>query len=395
MTVAILSDAPTLTTGFARTTARIAASLAEHHVVHCYGIKATPDDVAVPLPYHVWPAQQGGHWSDLLGDFFASCRPDVLLLNMDAKNAVECVQLCRAVGIEAPVVSYVCFDGLPVGRRCLEVQRSCASVWATSEPGAAFLTARGVVVAGVAPPGVDPGEFRPLSNRKVIRRTIGLGDCFLVGVFASNTERKQLPRAIAGFAAAAGALPGLDLRLYLHCRWDGYWDVAELVERHGIADRMIGPGSSAHSEARGVPLDTWNASLGDLHDLGYAARLAVCDLIVNTPFSGDVEQVILEANSCGVALLHTDDDGIMAAAAGDAAVLLPAADVGTGPLGEARHHVDPRRVGQQIAWLAADEGARSALARRGLSNAARFPWSTLERAALEMVAPYAERSTGP
>lgn len=239
------------------------------------------------------------------------------------------------------------------------------------------------------------GEFRPLSNRKVIRRTIGLGDCFLVGVFASNTERKQLPRAIAGFAAAAGALPGLDLRLYLHCRWDGYWDVAELVERHGIADRMIGPGSSAHSEARGVPLDTWNASLGDLHDLGYAARLAVCDLIVNTPFSGDVEQVILEANSCGVALLHTDDDGIMAAAAGDAAVLLPAADVGTGPLGEARHHVDPRRVGQQIAWLAADEGARSALARRGLSNAARFPWSTLERAALEMVAPYAERSTGP
>ena len=60
VTVAILSDSPTLTTGFARTTARIAGSLARRHVVHCYGLKGAPDDVRDNLGYHVWPVSKGG-----------------------------------------------------------------------------------------------------------------------------------------------------------------------------------------------------------------------------------------------------------------------------------------------------------------------------------------------
>ena len=88
MSVVILSDSPTLTTGFARTTARIAGSLARHHVVHCYGLKASPSDVRDDLGYHMWPANRDGHWSIGLGQFFEQTRPDVLLLNMDAKNAL-------------------------------------------------------------------------------------------------------------------------------------------------------------------------------------------------------------------------------------------------------------------------------------------------------------------
>lgn len=393
MTVAILSDCPTLTTGFARTTARIAASLARRHVVHCYGIKGGLDDARDNLPYHIWPAQQGGHWSDLLGQFFAQTRPEVLLLNSDAKNALECVNLCRAAGLAAPIVSYVCFDGLPVGRRYLDAQRACTSVWATSEPGAAYLRAEGIAVAGVAPPGVDPQEFRPLSDAKALRRAIGLRSQFLVGIFATNTERKQLPRAVGGFALAAAALPDADPRLYLHCRSDGYWNIPELVEQHGIADLVITPDSPRYSEARGIPLGVDSRQRASIGDLGYADRLALCDVVLNTPHSGDVEQVILEANASGVALLHTDDEGVMRNAVGEGAVLLPAVDVGTGPLGEARHHVSAALVAAELVRLAKDPCAQGDLIARGSRNAARFPWSALEQAALTMVEPYTKQSS--
>ena len=390
VTVAILSDSPTLTTGFARTTARIAGSLARRHVVHCYGLKGAPDDVRDNLGYHVWPAEQGGHWSDRLGQFFAQIRPNVLLLNMDAKNALECVMRCRAAGLTAPIVSYVCFDGLPIGRQYLDVQRHCAAVWATSEPGAAYLRAEGIRVAGIAPPGVDPKEFRAPRDRTALRRKTGLGCQFLVGVFATNTERKQLPRALAGFAIAAAALPDADPHLYLHCRPDGYWDLAELTRRHGITERVIMLDS--YSEAHGIPLVALDSRRASIRNLGYADRLALCDVVVNTPYSGDVEQVILEANACEVALVQTDDEGVMRNAAGAGAVLLPAVNVGTGPLGEARHHVSPARVADELIRLARNPEARADLVARGRANAARFPWNTLERAALAMVKPFTELS---
>jgi glycosyltransferase involved in cell wall biosynthesis len=393
VTVAILSDSPTLTTGFARTTARIAGSLARRHMVHCYGIKAGPNDVGASLRYHVWPAEQGGHWSDRLGQFFARTRPEVLLLNMDAKNALECVTLCRTAGLTAPIVSYVCFDGLPVGRRYLDAQRACAAVWATSEPGAAYLRAEGIPVAGVAPPGVDPAEFQPLPDRTALRHALGLRCRILVGVFATNTERKQIPRALAGFAMAAAALPKADLYLYLHCRPDGYWNLPELIQQHGIAERVITLDSPGYSEAHGIPLSARGALCGSIHDLGYADRLALCDIVVNTPHSGDVEQVILEANASGVAVVQTDDEGVMRDAAGQGAVLLPAVDVGTGPLGEAQYHVSAAQVGDQLVRLAKNPGARADLVVRGLENTVRFPWRTLEEAALAMIESFTKRSS--
>lgn len=387
MTVAILSDSPALTTGFARTTARIAGSLARHHEVHCYGIKGGHGDIHDDLGYYVWPGERGGHWSAQLGQFFTQTRPDVLLLNMDAKNALECVTRCRAAGLTAPIVSYVCFDGLPVSRRYLDAQRDCAAVWATSGPGAAYLRAEGIPVTGIAPPGVDSAEFAPLPDKMALRCTIGLERSFLVGVFATNTERKQLPRAIAGFAKAATVLRDADTRLYLHCRRDGYWDLVELAQRYGVAERMIM--LDGYSEARGVPLATAQGSrAASMRDLGYADRIALCDVVVNAPYSGDVEQVILEANACGVPLVHTDDEGVMRDAAGAGAALLPAADVGTGPLGEARHHVSPARVADELVRLATDARARADLIARGNANATRFPWSALEQASLAMVAPF-------
>lgn len=108
MTVAILADAPTLTTGFGVTSRRIADAL--HGVgweVACFGLKARPGDCAGHTPYLIWAAERGGHWTDSLGDFFTTTRPRLLLLNMDAYNAVECLGAIRSAGYRGPVASYV------------------------------------------------------------------------------------------------------------------------------------------------------------------------------------------------------------------------------------------------------------------------------------------------
>ncbi|MCX4763830.1 hypothetical protein OG562_23245 [Streptomyces sp. NBC_01275] len=399
MTVAIFADSPTLTSGFARTTRRMADALVRAgHDVACYGVKARRADIGTGLPYTVWPAEQGGHWTDTLAEFFASTRPEVLLLNMDAYNALECVEVCERAGWRGPTVSYVCFDGLPVSRAHLDAQRSCSAVWATSRTGAAYLESEGVKVAGYAPPGVAPEEFRPAADRPALRARAGLGDSLVVGVFATNTERKQVARAVAGFAVAAELRPDLDLRLYLHCRSRGYWDLRDLAARYGLADRVLFPAAEEFEEHRGVPTAHSVPRIGPgpvtglahlPEDFSYVDRINVCDVLMNVAHSGDVEQVIIEGQACGVPLLHTDDEAVMSDAVGRGGVLLPASDVGIGRIGQRLHYVSPRTIGESLAALLGDPAAQAEVRAAGLANAAAYPWSALEDAAVAMVAPYA------
>ena len=379
--VAILADSPTLTTGFGLTTRHIAGSLsAAGYQVTCFGIKARPEDLAGHrLPYDVWPAQQGGHWTVTLPEFFRTVAPDVLILNMDAFNAVECLEVMAEAGWHGPTVSYVCFDGTPVGEQYLQAQRDCAEVWATSDTGATYLRANRVEVAGVAPPGVNPAEFRPDPNRDGLKRRAGLTGATVVGVFATNTERKQVALAIDAFAQVVPRLPELDLRLYVHARPDGHWDLPALAAERGIGDLLMLPPRS-HAEHLGVP-----ATSGALN---YVDRINLCDVLVNVAHSGDIEQVIIEGQSCGVPLVHTDDEGVMAAAVGRGGVMVPARDVGIGRIGQWLHHVAPEAVADALVSVLTDPALRGRLVAAGFENAARYGWDVLENAALAMVAPY-------
>jgi glycosyltransferase involved in cell wall biosynthesis len=382
LTVAVLADSPTLTTGFATTTRHIAGALVEFgHRVTCFGIKARPTDIAGhDLPYDVWPAQRGGHWTDSLAEFFPTVRPDVLILNMDAYNALECITVIAEAGWDRPTVSYVCFDGTPVGSRYLEAQLSCASVWATSQTGASYLQANGIRVREVAPPGVDPAEFRPEPNRAGLRQRVGLAEATVVGVFATNTERKQVARAVAAFARVVARLPERDLRLYVHAQPNGHWNLPELAASLGIGDRLVLPSSGKHTEHLGVP------TIGG--ELSYVDRINLCDVLVNVPHSGDVEQIIIEGQSCGIPLVHTDDEGVMAEAVGDAGVLVTARDVGIGRIGQRLHHVAPDDVADAVVDVLTDDSLRNKLIAAGLDNAARYSWDVLEKAAGAMVAAY-------
>jgi glycosyltransferase involved in cell wall biosynthesis len=391
VTVAILADAPTLTTGFGVTSRRIADAL--HGVgweVACFGLKASPGDCAGHTPYLIWAAERGGHWTDSLGDFFTTTRPRLLLLNMDAYNAVECLGAIRSAGYRGPVASYVVFDGLPVGRHYLDAQRSCDAVIASSRTAAAYLRSNGIDVAAVAPPGVDRGEFAPAPDPAALRVRVGLGKAAIVGVFGTNTERKQIPRVLRALPDIMSRLHGLQVLLYLHCRPAGYWRLADIAEELAITDHVIFP-SSAFDEARGVRTVSARSSTTRNADseysmgaISYVDRINCCDVIVNVPHSGDIEQVILETQSCNVPLIHTDDDGIMSEAVSAGGMLLSGCDIGTGRCGERVHHVAPSAIADAAVSIMLDDQLRSTLRKAGLDNVAQYTWAPLQNAAVEI-----------
>jgi glycosyltransferase involved in cell wall biosynthesis len=388
-TIAFVSDAPTLTTGFGVTTARMAGALdAAGWRPVCFGLKATPADIG-QTPYPIWAADRGGHWTELLGAFLLAMGPDLVVLNMDAYNAAEVLGAVRAAGWRGPVLSYVVFDGLPVGRHYLDVQRSCTAVLASSHAATAYLRENGVAVLGVAPPGVDRTLFSPTPDRSALRTLAGVGDATVIGAFATNTERKQLARVVAALPAIRDELRGSRLLLYLHCQPNGYWRLADLAEDLGVGELVAFPGSAAFDERRGVPITgtgslpaaasarmggAWPASLS------YVDRIRCCDVIVNVPHSGDIEQVVLEAQACGVPVVHTDDQGVMAEAVGAGGILLAVRDVGVGRAGERIHYVRPDEIARAVVSVAKDGDLRARLGQAGLANAARYPWTRLETA---------------
>ncbi len=252
MTVAILADAPALTIGFGVTIRQIADALhGADWEVACFGLKAQPSDSTDHTEYLTWATERGGHWTDSLAEFFAMTRPGLLLLNMDAYNAVECLTAMRSAGYRGPIASYVVFDGLPVGRHYLDAQRSCDVVLASSRTAAAYLRGNGIEVAAVARPGVDRSVFTPSSNPAALRERAGLARAAIIGVFGANTERKQIPRVLHALAKIISRLNGLPVLLYLHCRPAGYWNLADIVDELGISEHVLFP-SSAFGEARGI-----------------------------------------------------------------------------------------------------------------------------------------------
>jgi glycosyltransferase involved in cell wall biosynthesis len=398
VTVAILADAPTLTTGFGVTTRRIADALhGADQEVACFGLKAKPGDCADHRRYLIWAAERGGHWTDSLADFFSATHPRLLLLNMDAYNAVECLDAIRSAGYRGPIASYVVFDGLPVGRHYLDAQRSCDGVLASSQTAAAYLRSNGIDVLAVAPPGVDRNEFAPVPDPAALRERADLAGTAIIGVFGTNTERKQIPRVLRALPDIMSRLSGLPVLLYLHCHPAGYWRLCDIAQELGISEYVLFP-SFAFDEARGVHTASGTSSAADRaaseHSMGavsYVDRINCCDVIVNVPHSGDIEQVILEAQACNVPLIHTDDQGIMSEAVSSGGMLLSGCDIGTGRCGERIHHVAPSAITDAVVSILLDDQLQSTLRKAGQDNVAQYTWAPLQNAAREIADRFLKR----
>ena len=393
MKVAIVSDAPSLTTGFGITTNRIATALAAAgHPVACFGLKG---DVATPSPgaFTVRAARPEDDWGPMLARFLEEENPGALLLNMDLFNLAEVLEKCERSRWRGPRIGYVILDGVPAYRRYAELVRSFDVHLATTPAGVAFLERWGARDVILAPPGVDADVFTPLPERGRLRRRAGLEGRFVVGVFARNTERKQQPRVLRALAALARRGEADGVVVYFHCAFRGYWHLDEIAAELGVADRVLGPGEDFDETAgvpvRGAPEGGWDdpppAHPRIPREYGYVERINCCDLVVNAAHCGDFEQVLVEAQACGVPLAATDDGAVMSEAMGAGGIPLRAADVGPGRIGQRCHFVSPRAIARAVREVRGSPGRAAELRERGLRNARLYPWERLGRAMVEAV----------
>jgi glycosyltransferase involved in cell wall biosynthesis len=386
----VIADSPLLTTGFGLECREVAEALAQAgHDVVCFGLKGNVGDTVDDSPFRVWPVNPASPWNLLLREFFIEERPEQIIILIDLFNLREILTYCRAAAWNGKTIIYLTPDGLPAYDEYIDLLRDVDHCVVTTRFCKQYLNSKGISVQLIAPPGVNQDLFKPLSNRDELRQVSGFAGHFVVGVFGRNCERKQQPRVLK----ALSVLRDRETIVYLHCQRRGYWYLDQIAHELGVADQVLFAG--LESELRGVKtaLDTQfttdivsrQLACSMPVEYGYVERLNCCDLIVNCPHSGDVEHIIMESQSCGVPLAHTDDAGIMTEAVGDSAFLLKSTDVGWGRIGERIFLVDPESIADAIMTVKQDQVLREQLLQRGLNNAKRYPWSCLRNTMVELV----------
>lgn len=274
----------------------------------------------------------------------------------------------------------------------------------------------GPAVSAPIPHGVDSRTFRPpdAEARRCLRlERFGLDDSgFLVGYFGRNTAHKRPDLALRIFStfargawsrclACSGVTPWeldpiVDSRtapsacgrcaatrmsagtaregacLYLHTErlspaeraWSGGWDLAGLVERGGVADRVhIAP---ALRVGEGVT------------DLELAALMGTCDAHLLPSEGGGWELTVLETGACGVPNVITDTGGPPQYAAPFSLLVPPAACLpGTTGL---RNFIDEGRAVDALVRLADDPNLRARLGGQGLAAAVAHAWPRVTQA---------------
>jgi len=139
--------------------------------------------------------------------------------------------------------------------------------------------------------GVDPDIFRPLPDRLKLKADWDLADCFVVGCVARNQPRKQFPILLRAFARFAQDCP--HAFLYLHTDPDDQgWDLIELAQRYGVADRL------GFTAGLAAGLGVSSEELNEIYNL--------FDVFVLPSMAEGFGLPILEAMAAGVPVVTTD-----------------------------------------------------------------------------------------
>ena len=410
MRIGIISEAPSMTTGFGVTCNQIMWALVQAgHYVTCFALGLSGETFdRSKFPCTIWAA--GGYASpDViknLSDFVRYENLDLVLINFDLGKVQIWVGALQYVNWRKTTVSYFVSDGLPI---CDDFVKSLsvmsAKITATHSV-ANFLEQKGMGGVIVAPHGVDPNIFRPLSNRKELRKKAGLEGKFVVGVFGRNIERKQHPRVMMAIQHLKKIGKASDIVLYLHCQVKealvgaGSWNLKELARDLEIDAQVIFTPENfnqftgvpylqddvnLHPQSEPQKTITPEQQLSMPHNYNYVERLNCCDLIVNVSFCGGFELGLIEAQSCGVPVAVTNDGSIMSEVVGEGGVLLDPVDIGVWGTGARQFFVSPHTIAQTILTVKEDLHLQSELRSNGMKNASKYSWDILKNAVVKVV----------
>jgi glycosyltransferase involved in cell wall biosynthesis len=290
MKIVMMSDSPTVPTGYGRVMKVLAQSFHEagHDItVIGWGYYGTEHS----FPYKIIPcdAVRDRHGEDILANFIRQEKPDILFTLGDPwmTEYIPSMEERSAV----TWVSYFPIDGYPIPPVWHDWIRN-ADVPIVFSKFAQDLIEKSVgKKVSLIYHGVDTKRFRPLENKASIKAEFGLSDKFIVGTVARNQPRKNLPALIKAYAEFSKNKA--DTALYLHTQIrDVGWNIDELVNYYEISDRAF--------------CTSGFQALSGISDEELVRTYNLFDIFVLPTMAEGFGLPILEAQACGIPVLVTN-----------------------------------------------------------------------------------------
>ena len=233
-----ISDSPHFETGFGRVTKELTHRLAQNPNLQLSCIGWGYDgSAAMPQHYRVpvYPASASACGQDVIESVVADFKPDVVV-SLGELRMVEWLAR-HEVRHQFKWVGYVPLDGGPFYPPWESILRQMSEVIAMSRFGQETLQS-GLKEQRVRMiyHGVDDSVYRPLPDRRELKKHPRFRDKFVVGCVARNQPRKNLPALVQAFALLSKRYS--DLHLYLHSMpsQSGY-DLPSLLKRYQLQGR--------------------------------------------------------------------------------------------------------------------------------------------------------------
>jgi glycosyltransferase involved in cell wall biosynthesis len=387
MKIAIISHSPVWTTGFGTTCFQIAFSLSSMgHNVFCLSLGERDEARELKMyPFRILPIKWENSLKEFATFFIDEC-PDAILFNFDINAIAYLSNICTAAGYSKKKFAHVVIDGFPVKGNLINALHEMNGIIVPTKSSLNYLRSKKIKNAHYAPHGVNTSQFICLSNKKRIRNKlpVGLvwGKYFLVGVFAKNEERKQIPKILMALHHLVYTLKIKDIIVYLHTQaipeknkgWDLEFVVEELKLNNYVVftepgfRQDIGPEKNFDEDKNEEEIN-----------LSYLERINMCDLIVNIPFSGGFELCNIEAQSCGVPVLTIDDHGNIKEVVGESAILIQPKMKTIWGNGAWIYLVDEKELAEKILYLKNNPDILELFRQKGVENSKKYKWDFLEK----------------
>lgn len=386
MRIAIISDSPTLTTGYGIETRKLCDELhAMGSDLVCLGLHQRLSGPEKDLPYKVVVPHAGsGPGFSSIDAFLVENKPDVVLVDHALHTCRLVLDAIRESGVPVPTLAWYTMEGQPPYKewiRAVVLADRAISHNRTGALEANRLT--GVPILWV-PAAVDHAVFHPRSaeERIRIREAMGWTDKFVVMFMGKNIWSKQHALLLEALAILKRR-EERDILLYLHCKpfeqfREGGWDLNDIAERLGVQDRVQFP-AGLTNQRQGLPL------IGTDQLPGVAERYSAADIFCSASAVEGFGLAILEAMASGLPVIHADDGGTMNEIADEAGWRLPAHDRYLIAWGSYYVKLSPKTVAKAIRDVRQhleDPENRSAWEFRLKRRAAAYQWPEVARALL-------------
>lgn len=381
--IAILSESPSLPTGFARTTRHLAEALVVlGHEVVCFGIGSWGNLIkAENYLYEIWPV--GEPHDDLkfkFAKFIEIVKPDVILLNYDLLTTNEWIEFIFKQGIKKKLIAHVVIDGLPVYPGYLNALKLCSSIVVPLNCVANYLKKYiENVPIYIQPHLVDNNKFFADEKIKKFKKIAFSENSYIIGVFAQNRPRKQIVQTIQSIKLLRDQGYRCYFLLhtdYLNASWRGGDNLEKIIGYYGLESCVFIKEKNWITDISLEPTALEKFDPTDkvkfMSELNMSQKINCCDAVIVGSSHGGFEYNIIESQACKVPVCSTQDGSIMSEVANETTFPLIPSLYNFKSYGAMAFHITPNTIAEAIKSIIKNKELSESISEKGLLNAKKY-----------------------